>query len=258
MYIVPLITSILIGIVFSIIAFSRDRYLKVTEINQSFAVGKIINLLIVLFISISLILLISLELADHYNVNPTNIINDPKERYIYITTVTLIILVIIIIYIGLAMSNLKSKPFYFINNYCNTNRKLYILQRYKDKYICTYDTVLNYNRVLIDINDLDGTEIEYYSANEKSKFDLTNIFRLKSQVIALLLLIVVLLIITILGLFIIYITFLLNYSLDFGSQSLLYLSVSFSIILLILIGKLISTNIKNTITHFSSKNKIQK
>ncbi|WP_398573986.1 hypothetical protein [Staphylococcus equorum] len=258
MYIVPLITSILIGIVFSIITFSRDRYLKVTEVNQLFAVGKIINLLIVLFISISLMLLISLELADHYNVNPTEIINNPKERYIYITTVTFIILVIIIIYIGLAMSNLKSKPFYFINNYCNTNRKLYILQRYKDKYICTYDTVLNYNRVLIDINDLDGIEIEYYSANEKSKFDLTNIFRLKSQVIALLLLIIGLLIITILGLFIIYITFLLNYSLDFGSQSLLYLSVSFSIIILILIGRLISTNIKNTITHFSSKTKIQK
>ena len=43
--------SIVIGIVFTIIAISRDRYLKVTEINQLFAVGKIINLLVVLFIS---------------------------------------------------------------------------------------------------------------------------------------------------------------------------------------------------------------
>ncbi|MDW4289998.1 hypothetical protein QI122_08155 [Staphylococcus saprophyticus] len=258
MYIVPLTTSIIIGIVFTIIAISRDHYIKVTEINQLFAVGKIINLLVVLFISTILILLISLELADHFNINPTKIIANPKDRYTYITVVTSIILIILIIYISSTMGNLKSKAYYFVNNYCNTNRNLYILQRYKDKYICTYDTPKSYNRVLIDIKDLDGIELEYYSANKKSKFDLTNIFLLKSQRIALLLLIIALLFITFSGIFIIFLTFLLNYSLDFGSKSLLYLSISFSIIILIAIGKLISTNIKNTIKHFSSKTKIQK
>lgn len=253
MYIVPLTTSILIGIVFTIIAISRDRYLKVTEINQLFAVGKILNLLIVLFISILLILLISLELADHFGVNPTKIIANPQDRYKFISAVTSIILIILIIYIGLTMSDLKSKTFYFINDYYNTNRKLYILQRYKDKYICTYDTPSNYNRVLIDINDLDGIELEYYSKNDKSKFDLTNILKLNNQILALSLLIIVILVITVLSIFIIFAILSINYFLDFGSISLLSLSVSLSIIILILIIFFISTNIKNAIKHFSLK-----
>lgn len=242
--------SIVIGIVFTIIAISRDRYLKVTEINQLFAVGKIINLLVVLFISTILILLISLELADHYNINPTKIIANPKDRYTYITVVTSIILIILIIYISLTMGDLKSKSNYFVNNYFNTNRNLYILQRYKDKYICSYDSPKSYNRVLININDLDGIELEYYSKNNTSKFDLMNLFKLKNQKLALSLLITALLFITILSLIIIFLIFLLNYLLDFGSNSLITFSISFSITILIINVVIVISNIKKTIKHF--------
>ncbi|WP_218970037.1 hypothetical protein, partial [Staphylococcus saprophyticus] len=87
--------------------------------------------------------------------------------------------------------------------------------------ICSYDSPKSYNRVLININDLDGIELEYYSKNNTSKFDLMNLFKLKNQKLALSLLITALFFITILSLIIIFLIFLLNYLLDFGSNSLI-------------------------------------
>lgn len=251
MLITSLLSSFIIATLFIIITISRDRFLKITEINKQFAIGKILKLLLVLLMSLLLIILISMELADYYNINYSKIINNIQVRNTYILIVSLILFTILIFYLIVYVGELKSKSYYYIDNYCNTGKRLYILQRYKDHYICVYNDPISNNRVIVKVEDIINKDLIYYSKDGTHKLDFTKILTLSDKKWTLVLLIIPVTTFILASFLIIYILFVVNKLFDFGSPSFLFLS--FSIVIIVLDFMVLYINCKKTITHFSNK-----
>ena len=174
---IPLLSSCIIGSIFIIILISRDKFLKTIEINQMYAITKILKFVLFLIISTSLIVLISLDLA-HYDTKQINhVLNNPKERLMYFTKFSLFIIIFTTIYIFLVSH--ANKDCYYIENYNNSGKRLYILQKYKDHYICTLDSPNSDLRIIKNIEDISNTKLRYYFNSNMQLFDVSNVFTYK-------------------------------------------------------------------------------
>lgn len=152
LYIIPIITPVLIVITLIIVSISNDKFIKSTEVNQLNAITKILNFIGFFLVFLSIVVLISLELAN-YNIDEIKeVINNEKLRYSYIYIVTFLTVFESIIYV-IIMNN-KNKIHYSIENFNNSNHRLLLLQKHKDKFICTLDNSENSDRIIIPEDEI--------------------------------------------------------------------------------------------------------
>ncbi|MGW7887933.1 hypothetical protein [Staphylococcus xylosus] len=245
LYAIPIITSLILGVTYIIISTSRDRFLKYTEVNQYFAIGKLLNFFIFIIITLMMILLISFELSDHYKVDLNNFLASKTNIFYYVTVVSFITFLLSMAYLGISTTDLKGKSVYYIKNYNKQNQTLYILQQHSGKYICTFDEMTNYNRVIIDKSTLDDLEMEVYFKSTIKNLDFTNLLNFYSKKIGTSLFILFMFFLLCLCILFIGGLFLINYSLEFGSNTLILTSIAISIITIVFLLMIYITNFKN-------------
>ncbi|MCE4994727.1 hypothetical protein [Staphylococcus xylosus] len=170
----PLLSTSIIACIFIIISISRDKFLKTIDISQMFAITKILKFLLFVIISTSLIVLASLELV-HYDIAEINkVLNNPNKRFIYFIEITFLIIIFSVLYI--IILNFSNKNCYYIENYNNSGQTLYILQKYKDYYICTIDSPENNSRIIKSFEDLNNIKLEYYINSNLEHLNVSDIF----------------------------------------------------------------------------------
>lgn len=241
-YIILIVTSFILGLTYIIISSSRDRFLKYTEVNQYFAIGKLLNFCIFLIITVMMIFLISFEVSQYYDINQKNILMNKTQRVYFISLISLIIFVLSMAYLSISTNDLKGKPVYYIKNFGKQNQTLYILQQHKDKYICTYNKMDNPNRVIINHASLDGLEMEVYYKSSVKNLDFLNLLGFQSKILGTILFIFTMIILLCLYILFIGALFLLNYSLHFSSYTLILTTVGFSIFAFIYLLMIYITN----------------
>ncbi|MDH8743034.1 hypothetical protein PYI52_06090 [Staphylococcus epidermidis] len=224
-YILPTITSLVVTLTFIIIATNKDKFLAQIEINQLFAIRKILKFLLFFIITLMCVLVISLQLAEHYNMDVVKILSNPNERFYYISLNLTIVFMISMLYLGISTSGLKSRTNYYIKNYDHTGRDLYILQKHQNKYICTFDEIENANRIIIDTSKIENVELHVSYEDSLMYFDFTNLLNIKNKKLGSFLFVFILIFLFILILLFNFIIFILNVIVDFGSSILLTISI---------------------------------
>lgn len=228
---IPLLSSCIIGSIFIIVSISRDKFLKTIDINQMFAITKILKFILFIIISTCLIVLISLDLVHHEPEQINNVLNNPKEILTYFTKISLFIIIFSAIYIFL--SSFSNKDCYYIENYNNSGKRLYILQKYKDYYICTIDSPKSDIRIIKNSEDIINTKLEYYYNSNIQHFDVSNVFTYKSHKTRMFTFFLSNFLLIILSIFLIGAILLLNSFINFQSQTLIIISLTFSIAILV-------------------------
>ena len=251
-YAIPVITSLILGITYIIITTSRDRFLKYTEVNLYFAIGKLLNYFIYLILTSMIVFLISIELSDHYKIDLDKVLADKTQRYYYISLISIIIVMLSMAYFAISTMDLKGKSVYYIKNYNKQNQTLYILQQHNGKYICTFDKISNDQRIIIDNSKLDDLEMNVYSESTIKNLDFSNVLNIYSKKIGASLFIFFMLFLFIICILIIGALFLINYSLEFGSNTLLLISIAASIFIVVFLLMIYITNFKKIKSKTSS------
>lgn len=237
---IPLLSSSIIGSIFIIISISRDNFLKTIEINQMFAIIKILKFILFIIVSTLLIVLISLELVHYDAEQINNVLNNPKERLIYFTEVTLIVIVFSAIYIALLV--FSNKNCYYIENYNNSGKRLYILQKYKDRYICTIDSPKSNTRIIKNSEDINSKKLEYYYNSNMQHFDISDVFTYKSHKTRMYSFFLSNFLLVILGLVLIGTTQFINLIFNFESKISIIVSLMLSISILVYLIKALKMN----------------
>lgn len=246
-YILPLITTIVITVITIISTLSRDRFLKITELNKHHAISKILHFLSFIFLSLMFILLISMELSDHFKIDPKTIINNSQFRLYYILVVLFILIVLSVIYISIFINDFFEKNYYFVENYNDVSRKLIILQKYKEQYICTYDSIDNNNRIIINSENLENIELKYHYKDSFKIPDISNILDIKYKTLGVTLFFIGLIFPLLFSILLLFSLVFLNYILDFGSMLLLILSFMLSIAVIFSYLMYLKKSLKNFI-----------
>ena len=103
----------------------------------------------------------------------------------------------------------------------------------------------NYNRVIIDKSTLDDLEMEVYFKSTFKNLDFTNLLNFYSKKIGTSLFILFMFFLLCLCILFIGGLFIINYSFEFGSNTLILTSIAISIITIVFLLKIYITNFKN-------------
>lgn len=162
-FIGPISLTLFTIIIFSIISLTQDKFIKLNVKNKNSAVYKIILALTSIFISI----LVQFVFISQADINLKEYLKDKDNLYFFITTVTLITFMFSFIILLIKQSiNTHTTPHYYLlkSDYQNLNisfKKLIILQKYEDNYICTFDRPTNPERIIINSNEIMNRKIHY-------------------------------------------------------------------------------------------------
>lgn len=159
----PIMITLFTIIIFSITSLTQDKFLKINVKNKNSAVYKIILALTSIFISI----LVQFVFISQADIDLKEYLKDKDNLYLFITTVTLITFMFSFIILLIKQSiNTHTMPHYYLSksDYQNLDisfKKLIILQKYEDTYICTFDRPTNPERIIINSNEIMNRKIHY-------------------------------------------------------------------------------------------------
>ncbi|MEB6242397.1 hypothetical protein MXL82_04945 [Staphylococcus gallinarum] len=243
LYIIPIITPVLIVITLIIVSISNDKFIKSTEVNQLNAITKILNFIGFFLVFLSIIVLISLELANYNTDEIKEVINNEKLRYSYIYILTFLTIFVSIIYV-IIMNN-KNKIHYSIENFNNSNHRLLLLQKHKDTFICTLDDSENNDRIIIPEDKIYNLKLVIHKKRFFQDIDFTYIFKRKSNLlkISFFLFLHTVLFISTVG--ILFLLWLLNDIFNFNSITLIIITLLATILVISFYTGFIIENFKN-------------
>ncbi|MFQ3845449.1 hypothetical protein AABD41_13155 [Staphylococcus pseudoxylosus] len=250
---IPLLSSSIVACIFIIISFSRDRFLKIIDVNQMFAITKILNFIAFLIVCTSLIVLISLDIVNFDIDQIDNVLYNPKERFTYFTECLTFLTMFIIVYF--CIPSYSNKDCYYIENYNNSGKRLYILQKYKDYYICTIDTPNSNTRIIKSTEDITNTKLEYYFNSNMKLFDVSDVFKYKSHKARMFAFFLLNFLLIIISMLLIGTILLLNSFINFESRLAIMLSLILSIYVLLYLLQVLKMNWSKFNTYQANRKK---
>ncbi len=162
-FIGPISLTLFSFIIFSIISLTQDKFIKLNVKNKNSAFYKFILSLTSIFISI----LFQIFFISQTDIDLKEYLKDKDNLYLFIIIITLITFLFSFIILLIKQSiNAYTMPHYYLlkSDYPNLDisfKKLIILQKYEDTYICTFNRPSNLERIIINSNEIMNRKIHY-------------------------------------------------------------------------------------------------